>query len=312
MARIYRGKHDPARQMRRSRLLMLLCWPLALLAVGLTALLYWQSGGRLLSLATSWRESFTAWAVAPGAVATFPQEWLAMLWQAAEIALQGVGWCIWGLTMALPGLLGLLTAILLIRLFAPALRQYRQLRKRVLAVRSAMKLLSPMPDSCHIFQHKNLLFDGGTTQTELILVSTGGVVVMEVRGGPGIIEGCVTDAVLYRRDSEGDVEKLRNPARRAVSLVTQLGAFFASQEISVRVIPCVIFVHPDASVYVNPADPLNAGGRRAHISSCVITDAVSFWDDLGREYASGRLLPQGMVDSILGALRNAPECAVEE
>ena len=130
---------------------------------------------------------------------------------------------------------------------------------------------------------------------------------MEVRGGPGIIEGCVTDAVLYRRDSEGDVEKLRNPARQAVAGVTRLSNLLASQGLTVRVTPCVLFVHPEASAYVHLPELLETGRRRTRISSCVMTDATSFWEDLGRGIASGRVLSQSAVDQIVAAIRKAPE-----
>ncbi len=306
MAHIHRGKHDPRRLMRRSRTLMLLCWPLAVLAAVLTVLLYWQSAGRLLALATSWRESFTAWAIAPGASVTFNEAWHGTLWLALETILRGVGWGIFGLTMAAPGLMGLGLAIGMIGVFRPAVKQYRQLRARVQAMQAALKLLAPMPDSCHIFLHKRIIVEDKAADTELILVSPGGVVVAEVRGGPGIIEGCVTDAVLYRRYGEGDVEKVRNPARPAVVGTTRLSNFFTSWGINARVTPCVLFVHPEASAYVHQPDPLEMGGRRTLISTCVMTDATSFWEDLGRGLASGRVLARGTVEQIVTGLRKLP------
>lgn len=303
MARIYKGRDDPGRLMRRTRRLMLLCWPLALLSLALTGLFVWQCGERLLALADAWRESFTAWATSPG-LADFQEAWHRELWEPVELLLRGLGWALWGLTLAAPTVLGIGLAILLARLFGPAVRQYRQLRAGVTAVKAAMKLLSRMHDNCHIFMHRRFVFEGNAACPELILVSPGGVVVMEVSSLPGIIEGCVTDTVLMRRFGEGEVEKMRNPARQVVGHVTRLSNYLASQDISVWVAPCVLFVHPEASAYVYP--PEDTGGRRTRISSCIVTDAASFWEDVGRQMTAGRTLPQELVDRVVHAIRKAP------
>lgn len=305
MARIHKGRGDPRRLLRRARLLTALCWPLAVAALLLTGLFLWQCGERLLALATAWRESFTAWAVAPGAGKVFPETWMNALWQVAEVLLRGVGWTIWGLTLALPPLLGLALAALMIRLFRPALRQYRQVRAEVSAVRTAMKLLAPMPDSCHIFLYPRIVFEGQVSQPQMVLVSPGGVAVLGVNGLSGLMEGCVTDTVLIRRYGEDEVEKLRNPVRPVVANVTRLSNYLASQGVSVWVIPCVAFVHPEASAYVHLPDAQPGNGRRTRVSSCVVTDAASFWEDIGRRMASGRTLPQKTVDQIVLAIRRA-------
>lgn len=290
--------------MRRARLLMLLCWPLAVLALALTGLCLWQCGPRLLALADSWRDGFTAWAVAPGVNAAFQEPWHESLWQGIEMLLRGVGWAIFGLTLALPPLLGVGLAILMACLFRPALKRCRQLHERVTTHRAAMKLLARLPGSCHIFEHCQLAFDGAAAQMELVLVSPGGVAVLELNGQPGIIEGCTSDTMLRRRADDDDGEKLRNPARQAVAHVTRLSNYLASLEISVWVTPGVLFVHPEASAYVYP--PEETGRRRSRYASCVVTDATSFWEDLGRQMAAGHTLPQSMVDRIVQAIRKAP------
>lgn len=307
MAVIHKGKRDPRKRLRRTAALLVLCWPVALCALVLTAAFYWLGWARLLSLAQNWRGSFMAWALQPGADLDGAQEWLRTLWQAAETALTGVGWGLYGLTLALPGLLGLGLAALMIGLFRPTLREYQALRAKVQAVTEALKLLAPLPDSCHIFRHKRIVLADAAVQTELILVGPGGVVVMEVRGETGIIEGCVTDAVLRRRCPDGEVEKLRNPARPAVAGTVRLTQLLQAQGIHVQVLPCVLFVSGAASVYVQPPEMLESGGRRTRISACVMTDATSFWDQLGRSYASGRVLTQTSVDAIVAAIRKAPE-----
>ena len=114
MAQIHRGKYDPRRALRRTRLLLILCLPLACLTLALTVLLGMQGWERLLALAESWRQSFLAWAAPPQARADFAAEGLAGLWSVVEGALNAAGWCLYGLTAALPWLLGLgLTALLI-------------------------------------------------------------------------------------------------------------------------------------------------------------------------------------------------------
>ena len=304
MAIIHRGKQDPRRRMRRARTLMLLCWPVALLSLALTVLLYLQCTGRLLALAQAWQGSVAELAASPG---VFREEWHAMLWQAVETLCDGAGWTVFGLTLAGPGLLGVGLAVVLLRMFAPAGKQYRRLRAQVRATDAAMQLLAPMPDSCHIFLHRKVCYEGAAIDPGILLVSQGGVAVLEVRDAPGIVEGCVTDAVLWRRHHNGDSEKIHNPARRAVASVVRLSNFLASRGLRVRVTPCVVFVHPEASAYVQPPEPHEAGGRRTLVSSCVMTDAASFWEDFGRSLASGRVLPQATAEAIVSALDKAPE-----
>lgn len=307
MAHIHKGKHDPRRQMRRSQWLTILCWPVAVAAAALTVLLYVQCSGRLLALAESWRTGFTGWATAPGAGVVFGEEGLRLLWQAAETLLQGVGWGIWGLTMVLPGLLGAGLAVLMVCLFRPAKRRYQQLRDRCAAVKAAVKLLAPLPDGCHVFVHKHIAFEEGVAEPDIMLVGPAGLISMEIRDGAGIVEGNVTDAVLWRRPDNGEPVKLRNPARAAVVNVTRLSNYLTDVGVRVHVTPCVLFVHPEASAYVTPVDMLRSGGRRARISSCVVTDATSFWEDVGRDFANGHVLGRNAVEQLVTAIRKAPE-----
>ena len=286
---------------------MLLCWPVALATLLLTGLFYWQCGGRLLNLAHAWQEGFLTFSTAAETAADFAEAGQQTIGQVLQGLLTGLSWGIFGLTMVLPGLLGLGTAILMAKLFRPTRRRYRQLRARVMAMSAALKMLGPMPDACHIYLYKRIWYEGAVLEPEMLLVSPGGVAVVEIRDVPGMVEGCVTDAVLYRRTPEGDVEKIHNPARRAVANVTRLGNFLASEGLRVWVTPCVVFVHPDASAYVHPPEAHEATGRRTLTSSCVITDATSFWEDIGRQFAAGRLLPQTTVDKLLTLLHKAPE-----
>jgi len=157
-----------------------------------------------------------------------------------------------------------------------------------------------------VFLNKRLVFSGGTSEMDMVLVGPGGVAVMDVRSYSGLIEGVVNEQVLYRKRQDGSVEKLRNPARQVVGHVTRLGNYLRSQGLNVFVLPCVLFPDPEASVYVTVPQELFINERRTLISSCVMMDAQNFWELMGRDFAAGHQLTQGMVEQIVTVLKKAP------
>lgn len=307
MAVIHKSRHDPRRRLGPAALLMILCLPLALAAVALSAVFYLDCADRLAALAASWRDSFVRWAIVPGDSAAFTQSWHETLWTVLRTALQGVGWLIYGGTLAMPGVVGLALAALLIRLFPLACRRFGELRARVRGMNDALKLLGPMPRGCHIFVHKRFCFEGETSQADMILVGTGGVMVIEVRNHAGLIEGSVTDTALRCRLPGGDVEKIRNPARQAVVHVTRLSGCLNSLGMNVWITPAVLFANEAASAYVSAPEELISDGRRTRLSACVVTDAENFWPLAGRSFANGHVLNQGMADQIALAISKLPE-----
>lgn len=307
MAVIHKSRHDPRRKLGPAALLMLLCLPLALTAVALSAVFYMDCGDRLGDLAAAWRDSFVRRAIVPSDSAAFTQSWHETLWTVLRAVLQGVSWLIYGGTLALPGMVGLALAALLIRLFPLACRRFGDVRARVRSMKAALRLLGPMPRGCHIFVHKRFCFEGESSQADMILVGTGGVMVIEVRNQSGLIEGSVTDASLRCRLPSGDVEKLRNPARQAVAHVTRLSGYLNSLGINVHVTPAVLFASEAASVYVSVPEELISDGRRTRLSACVMTDAENFWPLAGRSFANGHVLNQGLADQIALAITKAPE-----
>lgn len=286
---------------------MFLCLPLAVATAALSIWFYIECAERLLRLAEGCRAMFLQWACPLRGTVEKSEAWQRTLWTAVQMVLQGAGWGIFGLVMASPGVIGATLTALFLWAFRPACRRFGELRARVQGISDALKLLEPMPKDCHVFVHKRIAHDGGVSQTDLILVGPGGVALLEVRNLPGLIEGCVTDPVLRRRMPEGEVVKLRNPARQAVAHVKRLTAYLANLDLNVWIVPCVLFIHEDASAYVTVPDTLMTEGRRQRISSCVVTDAVSFWEQMGREYAAGRVLSRTMVEQVTAAIRKAPE-----
>lgn len=305
MAVIHKGKYDLRRSLRSATLLACLCLPLAVLTAALTVLLYIDCGERLQQLASGWQDSFCAYTVTPGDAAVFEESWHGTLWAVLRGLLQAIGWLIFGGTVALPGVTGLTIAVLLARLFVPAIRRCRELRATARGMTDALKLLRPMPKSSHLFLNKRIVFENETSQPDMILVGTGGVIVLEVRNCPGLIEGSVSDTTLRVRTPDGEVEKLRNPARQAAANATHLNGYLSSQGVNVWVTPCVLFVHENASAYVSVPEALFADGRRTRIASCIVTDAESFWAQIGRGFANGQLMPQDAAEQIAGLIQRA-------
>jgi len=306
MAVIHKSKSTLQRDKRAAWLLMVLGWPIALLAAGLTVFFYMECHPWLIRQAAQWQEAFVNWAVAPREALTFAQEWQEQINLVVTVVLRGVGWGIYGLTLAFPALMGLGLTLLFARLQRPAARRCRPPRLRLQGEQAALALVRQMPGSCHVFLNKRLVFSGGTSEMDMVLVGPGGVAVMDVRSYSGLIEGVVNEQVLYRKRQDGSVEKLRNPARQVVGHVTRLGNYLRSQGLNVFVLPCVLFPDPEASVYVTVPQELFINERRTLISSCVMMDAQNFWELMGRDFAAGHQLTQGMVEQIVTVLKKAP------
>lgn len=306
MAVIHKSKSSLRRDRRAAGLLMILGWPFAIAAAGLTVWFYIDCGERLLLLAMQWKEAFAAWAAAPREGMTFAQEWQTQLNGVLTAGLHGLAWGIVGLTAALPAVLGLIMTVLFLRLPKAAAKRFRSLGMRLRGEKAALALLRQMPDSCHVFLNKRLTFAGGASEMDALLVGPGGVAVMAVRSQDGLIEGSVTEPVLYRKHADGSVEKLRNPVRQVVGHVNRLTGYLRSQELNVAVLPCVLFAHPEASAYVTVPEELFVSDRRTVVSSCIVTDATSFWELLGRDFAAGRQLPQAAVNRVVQAMLKAP------
>lgn len=305
MAVIHRSRCDRRKRRRAAWMMMIFAWPLAIAAAGLSVWFYYECVEELLETAGSWQARYIAWASAQEVV-TGMEEWQVRLSEVLALLQQGLGWCIFGLTVALPGLIGAAISTIFACMCAPSASVYRKLRARIRWENAAMKLLSQMPDSCHLFLNKRIVFEDGTSETDVIIVAPGGTVVVDIKGWAGMIEGVVTEAVLYRRQEDGTVDKLRNPARLVVSHVMRLQAYLRSVEVNTAVLPCVLFVDPAASVFVRPPADLIISERRSRISSCIMADATGFWERLGRDLVSGRQQNKAAVEQIVSAIRKAP------
>ena len=306
MAVIHKSKSGLRRRKRYAGALMILCWPLAAAAAVLTVAFYMECSSWLMQLAGAWRDALAARAASQPVDVQQAQAWMAALDTTLALLMQGAAWCVFGLTMAAPALLGAGAAILLIRLQKPSAERFAALRTQAQTEKAAMALLRQLPDACHLFLNRRLVFEGGTADMDVIVTGPGGTAVLDVKNWAGLIEGCVTEPVLYRKRQDGAVDKLRNPARQVVGHVTRLSNYLRSVNVSAGVVPCVLFVNPEASVYVRPPEETIISGRRTRISSCIMADATSFWELLGRELGAGRLLNESAVAQVVAAIEKAP------
>lgn len=305
MAVIHKSRSGRRKRLWAAGVMMILGWPLAVLTTGLSVYFYVDSAW-LPELAEKWRLAFGAWAAVGPADEAAQAAWRDNLARVLAVLQHGMGWGIYGLVLALPGLLGLAMSILFAAGACSARRRYGLLRAQVRGDRAALKLLSQLPDSCHVFVHRRICFDGGTADPDVIVVGPGGTAVIDVKSWTGLIEGCVTDAVLYRRREDGSVDKLRNPARLVVGHVTRLSNYLRSVGVNAGVVPCVLFVDPRASVYVGVPEELIISERRTHISHCVMADTTTFWELLGRGLMNGHQQNRSAVERQVAAIRRAP------
>lgn len=302
MAVFHKSGNGAGRKLRQARMLMILCWPCAIAAALLTVAFYLECGAMLAELADVAREKVAGSVTAPAEVQTWMDQ-LSALW---AMILQGVGWLAFALVVAAPGLIGLATAVLMICLYRPCVRRYGMYRMRVKGEKSARALLKQLPDACHVFLNKRIAFDGAAMEIDALIVGPGGVAAADVKNWSGLIEGNVTETMLYRRRKDGTVDKLRNPARKVVGDVMRLSAFLKSAQVNAGIVPCVLFVNPEASVYVTAPEEAVISERRVRVTSCVMTDTDSFWELLGRELACGQHLNRATVDKAVAALKKAP------
>lgn len=136
---------------------------------------------------------------------------------------------------------------------------YRNLKSGVDGERLALELASELSRSCHVFVNKYILWDDDWSETDLIIVGPGGVVVVEVKNWIGKVRGDVHDVHVERDNGNGHY----NPARQVGTHVYRLKEHLKSRHIhDVWVVPCVLFVNENVSVQMTGAVRYLAADKR--------------------------------------------------
>ena len=162
-----------------------------------------------------------------------------------------------------------------------------------------------LPDTCHVFTNKLIAWEGGVSETDLIIVGPGGVAVVEVKNYSGSITGAIGDSHLKRVKRSGQQESLPNPARQVSTHVHRLAHYLRSQHPHVWVSSAVLFVHPRLELAVDGGhDAARAGDRMPR--QCVFATPETFHDAIGRAVSTQGALTRAEIKALVKCIRNAP------
>lgn len=118
--------------------------------------------------------------------------------------------------------------------------------------KNALELLRSLPDDYHVFANCTLEYNGGSSETDLIVVGPGGVSVVEVKNVKGCISGSCADRELevVKTDQYGiDHEKtLYNPVKQVGTHVYRLAGLLRSTGHRAWVRGYVLFSNPESTV----------------------------------------------------------------
>lgn len=304
MAVVHRNKNTLALKMNLYRLVLILCVLLMAAVAALVGCAYVRGHARLLELGDQWRAAYTAAVVDWWkALELGDNAWMSGLHAAGTVWLSGAETAVRFAPMLLPAVLGIFAVSLLLRLAYGAHGGFRRIKAGVDGERSALKLARKLPKACHVFVNKHICFDGGRSETDLILVGPGGVAVVEVKNLSGRISGHVGDKELTRVKGHQKPEAVRNPARQVAVHVRRLGRYLRSVGQDVWVVPCVAFVNSNARLQVTGTAP----EFFPDVKGTVMVTAQDFHARIGQAIQTGEVYDDAMVQQIAGAILKAPE-----
>lgn len=304
MAVVHRSKNTLALKMNLYRLALILCVLLMIAVAGLVGYAYVRDHGRLLELGSEWRAAYTT-----AVVDWWKQQelgsdaWMEGLHAAGTVWLTGAETAVRFAPMLLPAVIGIFLLALLLRLAYAAHGGFRRIKAGVDGERSALKLARKLPKSCHVFVNKHICFDGGRSETDLILVGPGGVAVVEVKNLSGRISGQAGDKELTRVKGHQKPEMIRNPAKQVAVHVRRLGKYLRAEGLEVWVVPCVAFVNSRASIAITGTAP----EFFQDVKGTVMVTAQEFSVRIGRPIEQGEVYDSALVGKIAEAIRKAPE-----
>ena len=114
---------------------------------------------------------------------------------------------------------------------------------------SALRLMKKLGNDCHVYTNLRIPYDGGESETDLIVVSPAGVTVIEVKNYKGTITGDASDDSLTQiKGRQGDSKTVQNPIRQVGTHVYRLAGYLRSKGIRTYVRNCVLFVNENAVV----------------------------------------------------------------
>ena len=129
------------------------------------------------------------------------------------------------------------------------------LRSGLLGEEKALSLLRGLGDDCHIFTNLRIPYDGGESETDMIVVTPGGITIVEVKNHKGILTGDASEEQLTQRkpfrSGGAQTKLLHNPIRQVGTHAYRLAGWLRSHGIHAYVHTCVLFVNPEAELQLS-------------------------------------------------------------
>lgn len=164
----------------------------------------------------------------------------------------------------LPLILGIVAIfILLFHIFwydseAPESDEEQIIRAGLEGEQAALDLMKKLNSNCHVFTNLRIPYDGGESETDLIVASPAGVTIIEVKNYKGTISGDASDDSLTqtktgRRGGSSD-KTVQNPIKQVGTHVYRVAGYLREQGIRTHVRCCVLFVSDEVTLNLTDYD----------------------------------------------------------
>ena len=118
------------------------------------------------------------------------------------------------------------------------------------AEKEALRYLSALPDTYHIFNNLHIPYQNGVSETDLIAVGPTGLFIIEVKGHTGTLSGDWSDTNLSHIKERGDPKTLYNPVKQVATHVYRLSGYMRTNQIKTWIDGCVFFINPNLQLDV--------------------------------------------------------------
>lgn len=111
-------------------------------------------------------------------------------------------------------------------------------------------LQAKLDDTFHIFTNLHVPYDGGESETDMIVVGLQGVTLIEIKNYSGNITGDLSDHDLIQQHTgrHGTQRSFYNPVKQVGTHVYRTANYLRRVCRDLRVSSCVLFVHPDGKL----------------------------------------------------------------
>lgn len=127
---------------------------------------------------------------------------------------------------------------------------------------AALDLMKKLGSNCHVFTNLKIPYDGGESETDLIVASPAGVTVIEVKNYKGTITGDTSDDSLTQtktgRHGGSSDKTVQNPIKQVGTHVYRIAGYLRDKGIRTHVRCCVLFVSEDVTLALTDYDDVTA------------------------------------------------------